>query len=422
MAEESPPPGRFDEDEPEPEAPLGFEAPSNVRPIRPMRHGPTAGDPLRGLEHLPQVILFGRERILKLAATPVEYLWQDIAVAGTVVLIAGPPAEGKTTLLFLILAVRLSIGEPVKLLERAIKPARKDQFVVIIEGEHSEASTSRKLKKALTIMGVSDEGLARVFIIARKAVLVGSPEWLELELMVAAGLVSDIAIDTLARVAPADANNEAEQVSIFNRLAATIERAPDGLDRPIVWTVAHTRKNGTDGGLGDVSGSAQRVGQADTVLMVKGEKVDGQTVSSKVTFQKLREDPDDYPKPVEFSIVAGPDKAPQMADVTKPKDTRPLEDRVVDELRIQARTKNWLATKFGRSKTDIEVVVTNLFDMRAITTTDVTVGGRPFKALMLRTDWNSASGPPRDLARDSMGPADEPGLARDEKNDWSTRR
>jgi hypothetical protein len=371
--EEGPPPGLFDEDE----------APSNVVP---MRAGPTKDDPFRGLVHLPAIALFGRERILKLAATPVEYLWKDIAVAGTVILIAGPPSEGKTTLLFLILAVRLSLGEPIKLLDRELKPANPAQFIVLIEGEHSESSTSRKIQKSLTIMGVDDAGLRRIIVVARKAVLVGSREWLDVELMIGAGLVSDIGIDTLARVAPAEANDETQQVAIFNQLAKAIERAPDGLDRPTVWAIAHTRKNGRDGkdaGLGEVSGSVQRVGQSDTVLIVRGEKVDGQTVSTTVKFEKLREDPDDYPKPFTYSIVKGPDGQPCIAGVTK-RDERPLEDRALDLMRCEARTKTWLGKQLNRSNSDIEVVITNLFDARAITSVKVNVGGRERSAFIAK--------------------------------------
>lgn len=392
----------------------GDEAPSNVVGIRP---GPTKDDPFRGLGHLPAIALFGRERILKLAATPVEYLWKDIAVAGTVILIAGPPSEGKTTLLFLVLAVRLSLGgKAVKLLERDLNPANPSQFIVLIEGEHSESSTSRKLQKSLQIMGVDDAGLRRIIVVARKAVLVGSPEWLDVELMIGAGLVSDIGIDTLARVAPAEANDETQQVAIFNRLAQAIERAPDGLDRPTIWAIAHTRKNGKDGkdaGLGEVSGSVQRVGQSDTVLIVRGEKVEGQTVSTTVKFEKLREDPDDYPKPVTYSIVKGPDGIPCIQGQVK-RDERPLEERVLDLLRLEPRTKNWLATKLCRSKSDIEVVVTNLFDARAVTTVEVTISGRPYKALTVRKDYVPDATRARDLAQDSGGPPDAPGLPWDE--------
>lgn len=388
-----------------PDEPFGYEAPSNVRPLRPMREGPTTGDPFRGLEHLPRVALIGRKRMLELAATPVEYLWHDIAVAGTVILIAGPPAEGKTTLLFLILAARMSSHGPVKLLERMILPAPVEMYIVLIEGEHSESSTSRKLVKSLAIMGIDDKGLDRIIIVARKAVLVGSPEWLEVELMIAAGLVSDVAIDTLARVAPADANDESQQVAVFNSLAKAIEKAPSDTARPTVWAIAHTRKNGTDGGLGDVSGSVQRVGQADTVLLVKGEKVEGQTVSSRVTFLKLREDPDEYPKPVEFSIVKDDTGRPYIAGKRKPCEAIPLEERVLALLRVEPRTKNWLAAHLCRSKADIDVVITNLFDQRSILSETVTVGGRDRKAFrakspeeLSRTNGRGA----RDEARDSL--------------------
>ncbi len=381
------PPGRFDPHEPEPEPPPGFG--DNVVHLGTGKvqdvDGPTGTDPMRGLHHLPLVALLGRQRIKDLAAKPVDYLWQDIAVAGTVVLIAGPPSEGKTTLLFLILAARMH-NTPVPLLERTMLPAAQGRFIVLIEGEHSEASTSRKLLKSLATLGLDDAGLERVIIIARKAVLVGSPEWRDIETLIAASLVSDVAIDTLARVAPADANDEAQQVAVFNTLAKAIERAPDELDRPTVWAIAHTRKNGTDKGLGEVSGSVQRVGQADTVLMVRGEKVDGQTVSSRVTFEKLREDPDEYPKPVEFSIVKDELGRPYIAGKRKPSEGVPLEERALALLRLEPRTKSWLATHLNRSKGDIDVVITNLFDQRMIVTSEVTVGGRVRKVFTARVD------------------------------------
>jgi hypothetical protein len=347
--------------------------------------GPTAGDPLRGLEHLGKVALIGRDGILELASTAVEYIWQDIALAGTVVLIVGPPAEGKTTLLFLILVARMNLGEPMVLLEREILPAPAGKYLVLIEGEHSESSTARKLVKSHQILGVDDAGLNRVIIVARKAVLLGSPEWLDVQTMVSAGLVSDIAIDTLARVAPADANDEREQVAVFNCIAKAIECAPEGAEKPVVWAVAHTRKNNTTGELGDVSGSVQRVGQADTVLLIKGEKVDGETVSTKTTFAKLREDPETYPKPVSFSIVKGLEGSLSMKTGLEPAaDNRPLEDRILELLEVEPRTKTKLRALLGRNADDVEVAITNLFDARRIITKPVKIGGREFKAFALR--------------------------------------
>ncbi len=383
---------RFDY-EPTPPEWMNDAATTNVVPLRgkPLPPGPTAKEPLQGLKHLPSVALIGRERMLELAQKKVMYLWQDIAVAGTVVLVAGPPSEGKTTLVFLILAARLGTT-PVKLLERVILPAPQGRFVVLIEGEHSEASTMRKMVKSLKVMGVDDTGLSRLIVVARKAVIVGSPAWLDIELLIAAGLVSDIGIDTLARVAPAEANDEAAQVAIFNRLAAAIEKGPTEEDRPTVWAIAHTRKGRADaekssGGLAEVSGSVQRVGQADTVLLVKGEKVDGQTVSSCVSFEKLREDPEDYPKPVKFSIVKGVDGEPMMANATGAANTRPeapLEERVLEQCRLQPRTKGELKRFFNRSDRDIDTCISNLFDARAISKTMVTKGGREWPAFEAR--------------------------------------
>jgi hypothetical protein len=336
--------------------------------------------------------------------TPVVYLWQDIAVAGTIVLIAGPPAEGKTTLLFLILAARMNTGAAVSLLGRCIESAPAGQWLVIIEGEHSDASTARKLVKSLRLLGLDDSGLDRCIIVARKAVRLHSPEWIDVQKLVAAGLVSDIAVDTVARVAPADANDERDQVGIFDELAKTIELAPDDAPKPTAWLVAHTRKNGTSGGLEDVSGSAQRTGQADSVLLIKGEKVGGRTVSTMVTFAKLREDPDEYPMPVTFSIEKTDDGEPRLSvtdtGTTAEKDSRPLETRITDALGTGPKTKNALAKLLGRSWKDVDAAISNLFQSKAICTgTPQHVKGRDCPTFELRGGIA--------LVRRCVNPADE---------------
>ena len=206
--------------------------------------GPTPANPLHGLDKLAAVAVYGRNRILELAAKPVVYLWQDIALAGIVVVIAGGPGGGKTTLLFLLLAARLNRGAPVKLLGREVTPVPAGRFVVLIEGEHGATSTMRKLVRSLRILGIDDGGLDHVIVVARKSVRIGSAEWDEVGRMVSAGLVSDIALDTLARVAPSDANEQKEQVAVFDTIAQTIDLAPTEETKPVVWTVAHTRKGG----------------------------------------------------------------------------------------------------------------------------------------------------------------------------------
>ena len=280
---------------------LAKDALRDIRRERDELNEPCPGDPLRGCPRLRLMAVMGLDHILALASAPVSYAWVDIAVAGTIVLLAGGPSEGKTTLLFLLLAARAAIGGRVQLLGRDVEPAPEGRYLLLIEGEHSESSTARKLIRSLEILGVPQNALNRVIIVARKSLTIGSPAWDEVTSLVRAGLVSDIAIDTIARCSPADANDEAAQVQIFSALADCIEAAPNPDARPTVWMVAHTRK-GSSGELGDVSGSAQRVGQADSVLIVKGTKVKGRTVSSRVTFQKLREEPDEYPSPVDFTL------------------------------------------------------------------------------------------------------------------------
>jgi hypothetical protein len=345
---------------------------------------PTSAEPLRGLLHLGPLALLGRQRILALGAAQVAYVWDQIAVQGTVVLIAGPPAEGKTTLLFLILACRLTREAPVALLGRLVTPAPVGTWVVLIEGEHSEGSTSRKLTKSLRTLGIDDGALDRIIIVARKAVRLGSPEWNDVERMVAQGIVSDIGIDTVARVAPADANDEREQVAIFDAVAQAIERAPAPGNAPTVWAVSHTRKGDRTATLADVSGSVQRVGQADSVLLVAGEKVGGRTVSTTVTFAKLREDPDNYPLPMTFSLQADATGTPLLdvtdATVASQRDKGSLEREITHLLREGPSTSNNLASRLGRSGTDIEAALTNLFAARAIQSTTLRVRGRDRKA------------------------------------------
>jgi hypothetical protein len=268
-------------------------------------------------------------------------------------------------------------------------PAAAGKFVVLIEGEHSEASTSRKLVKSLKLLGVDDQALGRVIIVARKAVVLGSPEWADIVRLIAAGLVSDIALDTVARVAPGDANDEREQVAIFDAVSQALERAP-GAEKPICWAVAHTRKNGTSGELSDVSGSVQRTGQADSVLLLKAERVDGRVLSTRVTFAKLREDPDDYPEPVEFTISKGPDETPVLKStaVSKVVDNRPLEERILEALTVKPMTKSALSKLLGRNKPDLEQPISNLFAARAITTASVTIKGRDYAGFAARPGAN----------------------------------
>ncbi len=352
--------------------------------VKAIREQPTADEPLRGLPALAKVAIVGRECITELAARPVVYIWQDIAIVGIVVVLAGGPGSGKTTLLFLVVAARLNRGAPVRVLGREVTPAPDGRFVVIIEAEHSDSSAARKLTKSLRLLGVDQEALDRAILVARRSVRIGSPEWQDVERLIGAGLVSDVVLDTLARVAPADANNEQEQVAIFDRIARAIELAPTRDTRPTAWVAAHTRK-GEAIDLDDVSGSAQRTGQADTVVLVTAEKRDGRVVSSKATFAKLREDPDEWPMPVEYSVTTT-----RIVELgTAAEDGRPLEERILERLALGAQTKNALKSALGRNPADLEAALSALFTARRIRTTDIQVRGRPFKAFELSAGGRS---------------------------------
>jgi hypothetical protein len=350
---------------------------------------PTRLKPLDGLEYLSRVALVGRDAILARAAAPVAYIWQDIAVASTIVLLAGGPGEGKTTLLFLLLAARMNEGEPVSVLGRRVSPAPHGKYVVLIEGEHGEGSTARKLVNSCKLLGLNDIALQRVIIVARKAVRIGSPEWQDVQRMVAAGIVSDIALDTIARVAPTDtdANAEHEQIAIFDRVAQTIDAAPTEEDKPTVWGAAHTRKVDGQPQLNDVSGSTQRVGQADSVLLVKGSRIDGRIVSSCVTFAKLREDPDDFPMPVIFRIVKDETGKRHLLlgeDEVVSNTEEPLETRILSMLAGGPKTKTAMAEVLKRNRGDIETAISNLFLQKRIVSAEITLGGRIRKAFSIR--------------------------------------
>ena len=382
-----PPPGRFDDEDTG-----GIDG--DYACVE--RISPTYDEPLRGLDALAAVATLGRARLHELAGETVEYVWQDIAVSGTIVLLASGPSEGKTTLLFQILIARANLGDAVWLLGRRVQPAPARKYIVLIEGEHAESSAARKLIGSCALLDVDDVALDRVVLIARKAVRIGSAEWADIVHMVAAGLVSDIAIDTVARVAPSDANDEREQVAVFDVVAQAIDAAPSPADRPTVWAAAHTRKNGRTGDLADVSGSAQRTGQADTVMMLAGEKLNGRTVATTVVFAKLREEPAEYPAPVTYSIVSDDTgrKRLRVAGTSARADGSPLEARILTQLAIGPRTKSALATALGRSRADVDTAITTLFAARRIRSEAITVGGRPFKGFALRH-------------REETGPADE---------------
>lgn len=263
-------------------------------------------DPLALLRKTVPIVI-GRAAIEALAAESIPFVWGSVVVEGTINLFAGGPSSGKSTLLFLLLAARSSLDErPLEFLTFPVAPATPERYIVLIEGEHGERSTARKLLRSYALLGLEPDGLDRVVVIARKAVTVGSPAWNRIKKLSRDGYVSDVFLDTLARVSPLDveANDEKGQIAVFEEITKLIEDAPK---QPTVWIAAHTRKTPAalkDGkrkelDLEDVAGSAQRSGQCDTVVGVEGRTNETRTIR----FLKLREEPDIYPEPIDYLIT-----------------------------------------------------------------------------------------------------------------------
>jgi hypothetical protein len=338
--------------------------------------GPTADAPLRGLEHLSKVAVIGRDRIVELAERPIVWLWENIATAGLTVLLAAGPGSGKTTLLFLLIAGRANMGEPVEVLGYEVTPAPPGKWIVIIENEHSDESSARILRKSCHLQGIGEAALERVILVARGSVKIGSPAWTDVEKLIAAGLVSDVILDTLARCAPSndDANSESEQVAIFDRIAQSIELARAPADRPTFWVAAHLRKYDGVPTLADVSGSTQRAGQADVVLLLGAvRETSGQRVTSvKCAFGKVREkDAEDWPALVEYVVR----KSGVALTDAPPNDPRPLEEQILSRLKLGPKTKTELARELGLDRKTLQPAVDALFaaDPRRIQGADVIV-------------------------------------------------
>lgn len=263
---------------------------------------PTAADPFAGLSLLRPLSIVGKDRYLALAAEPVVYTWDGIAMQGITVGMTGAPGEGKTTLMFLIAVARgVTDGTVTRVLGLDVTPAPDGNWIVIVEAEHGESSAARKLVKSADVLGLDASCLDRVITVARKSVLLGSPEWTEIERMIAAGIVSDVFLDSIARVAPADANDEREQAAIFGRVGAAIESSKG--TQPTFWIIMHSRKGLSTGNTEDISGSQQRGGQTDTTLRCTAVRDESLKVAHvDVTFPKLREEPDEHPGRRSFAI------------------------------------------------------------------------------------------------------------------------
>lgn len=175
-----------------------------------------------------------------------------------------------------------------------VTPAAPGHWIVIVEAEHGRSSAARKLVKSANALGLDSSCLDRIITIPRSKVVIDSAEWKEVERMIAAGIVSDVVVDSLARWAPAKANDEQEQAAIFGKVAAAIESSRG--TQPTFWIIMHSRKGDQTGNTEDIGGSQQRGGQTDSPLRCTAVKDENHRIRHvEVTFGKLREDPDVHP-------------------------------------------------------------------------------------------------------------------------------
>lgn len=253
------------------------------------------------LKKLREISLHGTE-ISEAADEPVDWLWKPYLVTGTLGLFGGDPGSGKTTLVFLAMAcrARTRVSE-VLFLGAPLKTAPVGKYIVIVEGEHRPSSAARKLRRVIRQLGLQEEEqeiFERVFLVTRKAVIVGDAHWKNIVKLVEAGLVSDVVLDTLASTtANTDSNKEQDQVQLFKKLADAIRLSPNQ-NSLTLWLLAHMRKKASTAsevgpGLQDVAGSVQRTGQVDTVAIVERRKPKGGSRYAVLNFVKLREEPDD---------------------------------------------------------------------------------------------------------------------------------
>lgn len=335
------------------------------------------GHPLHLAPLLAADAIVGAAKIREIAAKPIPYIWQDIATAAQIVGLNGKPGGGKTTLAFLIVAARANLEiPPIEILGRYMYPAPEEKWILLLEAEQSEGSTSRKLERSFEALGLGDKSLDRVIVLARKEVIVGSEKWKEVQSIVKTGLISDVVIDTLARVAPSEANEEKDQAAVFSAFQAVIESLPntEEADKPVFWIVMHARKGEEATSVDAVSGSAQRVAQLDTLLNVVPEVDGGRVVASNVYFPKLREDPDDPPAPYRLVVKRDGKRLRITSGVQVIGTPR---ERVMLVLKMHGElTKTGIKEKTKLNTEQIEEVITALFKDRLLTKSEKDVRGR----------------------------------------------
>jgi len=324
-------------------------------------------DPKLVLEQFLEIAATGDD-LIAAANEPVDWVWKPYVASGSICLIGGNTTGGKTTFIFLLLAGRLA-DRPIDFLDHPLAPAHRDQYVVIIEPEHSRGSASRKLKKSARLLGLDYEKISKRLLVVSgsNALIVGDARWRQLCQLVAAGMVSDILLDTIASTTKEKANEEQDQIVLFGKLRLSIESAPAERPPPVVWVLAHKRKGKNDDNddeidVAAVSGSLQRAAQSNTILMIRSNRRDHRITSATCFFLKTKEEPlegfkdtDHIPK----TFVVTHDRFQLLGKKTE---VKPLPIRILELLSQvpEGMTLKAISERLTRSRGDVKTALSGL--------------------------------------------------------------
>jgi AAA domain len=325
---------------------------------------PPPEDPQALLKKFLEIGITSKE-IEKAADEPIDWVWSPYVTSGSICLVAGNTSGGKTSFIFLLLTARLA-DDPIEFLGHHVATTPKEQYVIVVEPEHSKGSSARKFRKSAKILGLDPNRIFDRLIIVSgsNALLVGDGRWKQLCGLIAAGLVSDVLLDTIASTTTQKGSDEQAQSELFAMLRSAIEHRPDGVSPPVIWPLTHTRKVGQDGeeeiDLAAVSGSLQRAAQSNTVLMLRSNRKDYRIVSATVFFLKTKEEPPEGFKDHDLSpktFIATHDRLQLIG-----KKITGLPDVILDMLWLcpEGLSITGIAERVKRNKTDVRVALDKL--------------------------------------------------------------
>jgi AAA domain-containing protein len=352
-----------------------------ARALHPQRFG-------RATEQLESRGIIGFEASRAILAVPIEWIWDGIIACDHAVEICGPSYVGKSTLAILLAVARANpTGKPIDLFGRMVAPAPAGKLIAIANEENGRQSAVAKIDSAIEMLGLPlRETWDRILLLSRAGLrahaltsddMRGVPKddlWAALLHAAQHGAIDLVVLDTRARIFSGFGNPKDEDSQAA--AAAAITRLVELTGAPVL-VVSHTRKGASDD-IEDVSGSAQRGGGADVILMVTAEREDGKVLSSKVVFIKLRDGVGEHPEPITFSTARGDDSRWRLAvnASARPGD-QPAHERVRELLRAKGeQTKNEIRQSLRMSSENLERALSVLFAERSIGKRKKEVRGR----------------------------------------------